>query len=39
MPIEFDPNTVTHHADENYAISSYGYHRTLNLLIGYNKVF
>ena len=33
----FDPNEVAHHKNENYAISSYGYHRTLNLLIGYNK--
>ena len=36
--IEFDPNTVSHHANETEAVSSYGYHRSLSILIGYNKV-
>ena len=32
-----DPNTVSHHANETEAVSSYGYHRSLSILIGYNK--
>ena len=35
--LEFDPNLVSHHKNETEAVSSYGYHRSLSILIGYNK--
>ena len=35
--VEFDPNTIEHHINETDAKSSYGYHKSLSLLIGYNR--
>ncbi|CBY43247.1 unnamed protein product, partial [Oikopleura dioica] len=35
--VEFDPNKIEHHVNENDAKSSYGYHKSLSLLIGYNR--
>lgn len=32
-----DHHECSHHENETEAVSSYGYHRSLSILIGYNK--